>query len=809
MPAKKKQLENPPYVETEIEDVAVAVYNQSFSKNISAHFRDINNNISNYSASNLPDGLTIDSTSGVISGTPTEPTATESTESNFIVTVTASDDAGGSVTDKFNIGVSHKLDGYFFTNASDYQALQTIYSSIGGRQRYFTDISVHEEFGLPLDMVVNRWDWVTVENSRVTELDLRSRGLNGTIPSELGSLSSLQKLKLSYSGLTGTIPSELGSLGNLTHLWLDRNSLGGTIPSELGSLSNLTFLKLNVNSPPELSGTIPSELGSLSNLQELWMSTNSLSGTIPSELGSLTSLRGLYLNDNSLSGTIPSELDDLTSLQRLYLYNNPLRGPIPSELTERLGRYLFLGGNPPYVETEIEDVDATSNQSFSLNISAHFGDINNNISSYSANGLPDGLTIDSTSGVISGTPATTPEASGTHTVTVTASDGNGEAEDIFNITVSSLITGTEDADTLSGYRGNDSLYGEGGSDTLYGQDGDDRLSGGNGNDTLYGGDGADTFVLAPDMGQDTIYGFEHGTDRIKLEGDLNFDSLTIANFGAELEGQIRAQQAAVASLKAQMQGEISATSATIHRLAAELENAQTECDRYQSLYADGAVSASQRDSFCLQAATARERLAEARANLNRIATSRQEQINEALANLERTRRTLERQMVENKAALEAIAEVRPADVRVARAELNSALADVEKARADLEQAHARSPINGRVLEIHTRPGEPISADGIAELGQTDQMYTIAEVYQSDIHKVQLGQQATITSEALTETLHGNIDRIGWQVQRQNVVNSDPAANIDARVVEVWVLLDEASQKAERFANLQVTVEIEL
>jgi len=308
------------------------------------------------------------------------------------------------------------------------------------------------------------------------------------------------------------------------------------------------------------------------------------------------------------------------------------------------------------------------------------------------------------------------------------------------------------------------------------------------------------------------------TARAKLEqvyagaktGDIRAQEARFERARAELEGQIRAQQAAVASLKAQMQGEISATSATIDRLAAELENAQTECDRYQSLYADGAVSASQRDSFCLQAATARERLAEARANLNRIATSRQEQINEALANLERTRRTLERQIVENKAALEAIAEVRPADLRVAQAELNSALADVEKAQADLEQAYARSPINGRVLEIHTRPGEPISADGIAELGQTDQMYAIAEVYQSDIHKVQLGQQATITSEVLTETLHGSIDRIGWQVQRQNVINSDPAANIDARVVEVWVLLDEASsKKAERFANLQVTVEIEL
>jgi len=51
------------------------------------------------------------------------------------------------------------------------------------------------------------------------------------------------------------------------------------------------------------------------------------------------------------------------------------------------------------VETQISDVYAiTSGEDFSLNVSGNFGDINNNITSYSASGLPQGLTINSTSG---------------------------------------------------------------------------------------------------------------------------------------------------------------------------------------------------------------------------------------------------------------------------------------------------------------------------------------------------------------------------------------------------------------------------
>lgn len=118
-------------------------------------------------------------------------------------------------------------------------------------------------------------------------------------------------------------------------------------------------------------------------------------------------------------------------------------------------------------------------------------------------------------------------------------------------------------------------------------------------------------------------------------------------------------------------------------------------------------------------------------------------------------------------------------------------------------------MDGEVLYIHTRSGEVVSTDGIVEIGQTRQMQAIAEVYQSDVSKVHLGQRVRVTSGAIPGELIGTIERVGSQVRRQTIVNTDPSANIDARVVEVHAMLDDASsQKAAKFTNLQVQVVIE-
>lgn len=99
---------------------------------------------------------------------------------------------------------------------------------------------------------------------------------------------------------------------------------------------------------------------------------------------------------------------------------------------------------------------------------------------------------------------------------------------------------------------------------------------------------------------------------------------------------------------------------------------------------------------------------------------------------------------------------------------------------------------------------------IVALGQTDQMYAVVEVYQSDIKKVRPGQDVRVSSDSLGNELEGRVDWIGMQVKRQNLINADPSSNIDARVVEVHVQLNKlSSQNASSLTNLQVKAVIEL
>lgn len=266
--------------------------------------------------------------------------------------------------------------------------------------------------------------------------------------------------------------------------------------------------------------------------------------------------------------------------------------------------------------------------------------------------------------------------------------------------------------------------------------------------------------------------------------------LTITQAGAK-QGEIDAQRAEIARLEAQRQGDIEAQEATIARLRAELQNAQAEFNRYQSLYQEGAVSVSELDRRRLTHDTAQRSVEEATAVLARIQSTSPAQLNQAQSTLEQ------------------IAEVRPVDIQAKQAEVDQAMAAVQQARAELDQAYVRSPIDGEVLDIHTRAGEVVSTDGIAEIGETQRMYAVAEVYQSDIERVKPGQRVRVSSDSIPGDLLGTVERIDSQVKRQEIVNTDPSANIDARIIEVHIALDAASsQRAAKFTNLQVTAVIE-
>lgn len=317
--------------------------------------------------------------------------------------------------------------------------------------------------------------------------------------------------------------------------------------------------------------------------------------------------------------------------------------------------------------------------------------------------------------------------------------------------------------------------------------------------------------------------------RLETERLTNMEAkqAMIARLETERDTDIVATEAKIARLQAQKQGEWQVAQATINRIEAEYDNAVNDERRYQELHQQGAISEELWNLKRLHRITTEEQLQEARFNLIRIENTYNQQIQETQAQLTQIRLAKQQQIEEAKANLDGIdrggtqqireaiatfnriAEVRPVDIAVAEAEVRSAQAALRQAQADLALSEIIAPRNGQVLKIHAYPGEKIDNLGILELGETRQMVAIAEVYESDIHRVKIGQSARITSAALEGELSGIVDRVGLQIQRQDVINADPSANIDSRIVEVRIRLDEtSSQRVAGLTNLQVVVVIE-
>jgi Leucine-rich repeat (LRR) protein len=84
------------------------------------------------------------------------------------------------------------------------------------------------------------------------------------------------------------------------------NFFTGSIPSEVGLLTSMEKLWLNDNKG--LSGSIPSEVADLTNLAEFLLDDTSITGTLLAELISLPSLEILAVANTLLTGSIPQDL---------------------------------------------------------------------------------------------------------------------------------------------------------------------------------------------------------------------------------------------------------------------------------------------------------------------------------------------------------------------------------------------------------------------------------------------------------------------------------------------------------------------
>ena len=278
-----------------------------------------------------------------------------------------------------------------YCNELDAAALDALYQMSGGPDWTISD-------GWLDTPVLDEWHGVTADSlGRVVTLDLTDNGLTGPLPSELGNLREMTRLRIGDNALAGRLPLSLAHLSLVDfrytetglctpaeaefRTWLngipshagpgvecaaisDRdilvalyNATGGPgwyrsdhwlTDSPLGSWHGVSVdaegrvvrLDLNSNS---LVGSIPAELGKLSGLTLLNFNSSNLTGPIPPELGALTNLRELSLYNTSIVGPIPPELGELVNLERLEIgHIHNLSGGIPAELGN-LANLRYLG----------------------------------------------------------------------------------------------------------------------------------------------------------------------------------------------------------------------------------------------------------------------------------------------------------------------------------------------------------------------------------------------------------------------------------------------------------------------------------
>lgn len=269
--------------------------------------------------------------------------------------------------------------------------------------------------------------------------------------------------------------------------------------------------------------------------------------------------------------------------------------------------------------------------------------------------------------------------------------------------------------------------------------------------------------------------------RSKLAAERALGNARVAEASTRVQ-QVDAPQAAA----------IAAQQAAIESLQAELNVAQIDLSRFQQLNASGAISRQELDRQQATVNRLQADLENAEATKQRLENTRTSDITNAQA------------QVSSAAASQRLAEI--------QSQVASATQNLAKAEAQLELAAIRAPKAGQVLKIYTDPGEAVatSGDPILALGDTSQMYVVAEVYETDIGLVEVGQKATITSRngAFDETLTGTVEQIGLQIYKNDILDDDPAANADARVVEVRIRIDQSEQVAA-LTNLQVDVAIDL
>jgi HlyD family secretion protein len=219
------------------------------------------------------------------------------------------------------------------------------------------------------------------------------------------------------------------------------------------------------------------------------------------------------------------------------------------------------------------------------------------------------------------------------------------------------------------------------------------------------------------------------------------------------------------------------TGALLEKAQAKALNEHNEYDRIHSLFEKKFISKSQLDLQFAKKDQAEKEISQAKANRSRYESE-----------------DIETQV----------------DVLVALKNLNVSQSEYEMAQTKLRRSEIRASLDGTILDVLAFEGEKPSSEGVFVIGNLDTMIVRAEIFQTDIGKVSMGDKATIKAVSLKDELEGQVIKIGLKVKKQTRVFDNPSAQTDARVIEVDIILNkQSSEIAARYTNMQVVAMIKV
>jgi HlyD family secretion protein len=259
------------------------------------------------------------------------------------------------------------------------------------------------------------------------------------------------------------------------------------------------------------------------------------------------------------------------------------------------------------------------------------------------------------------------------------------------------------------------------------------------------------------------------------------------------EARVREANTRVAQVDLPEAQSMRAQQAEIRDLQAQLNLARTDLARFERLASQGAIAQQELDGQIAQVDQIQQQITSANATLAQLESARAANLDNASAQTTTAERDLQ---------------LSQANAGIQSAERNLALAEAQLARTIVV-----APSNGQVIEVFVEPGERVgesNTPSVLSLGNTQTMQVVAEVYETDVDLVKVGQNATIRSRngAFDEALTGTVSNVALQIFKNDVLDDDPAAESDARVVEVDITVDQPAV-IDSLTNLQVDVVIDV